>query len=200
MIDVDEVQADGRRARRQRGRSAVLDAMVDLVREGHSPPSTEAVAERAGVSVASLFRYFPSVEELQQETTARFFQRYSSLFDVPDVGMGSLDGRIGRYVSTRLTLYETIGPVARFARAQSFERPHLATNLIQLRRRHADATRRHFAEELRDLAPAARDDRVVVITSITSFESWELLRHDLERSHTQIQRAWTWSIRSLCSR
>ena len=62
---------DGRRARRERGRLAVSDAVIDLVGEGNTDPTSEQVAERAGVSVASLFRYFETLEELRQETLRR---------------------------------------------------------------------------------------------------------------------------------
>ena len=190
---------DGRRARRERGRLAVVDAMVDLVRDGHTPPTTEAIAERAGVSVASLFRYFPTLEDLQQQTTARFMDLYAALLDIPDLGVGSTGERIERYIAARIELYETVGPIARFARAMSFERPHLAANLTALHRRHADVTRRHFSLELRPLSAAARDDRVAVLISISSFESWELLERDLGRSRNQVRRAWAWSIGSILS-
>ena len=38
------VPLDGRRARVQRGREAVLDAMLDLVVEGHGQPTATDVA------------------------------------------------------------------------------------------------------------------------------------------------------------
>src|SRR5690606_23355552 len=42
---------DGRRARRERGRQAVIDATLDLFLEGGERPTSEEVAARAGVSV-----------------------------------------------------------------------------------------------------------------------------------------------------
>jgi AcrR family transcriptional regulator len=196
MTDVVE-QTDGRRARRERGRLAVLDAMVDLIREGHAPPTTEEIADRAGVSVASLFRYFPTLEELQRQTSARFMERYAPLLDVRDSAVGPFGERVDRYVSARIVLYETIGPVARFARGRSFSRPQLVANLAEMHRRHADVTRHHFAAELRARTPAAADDAVALVTSITSFDAWELLRSDLGRSRAQVRRAWTAGIDSL---
>ena len=58
---------DGRRARRERGRSAVIDAAFALAEEGKIPLTTELVAERSGVSAASIFRYFDGLDDLQYQ-------------------------------------------------------------------------------------------------------------------------------------
>ena len=39
--------------------------------------------------------------------------------EIPDIGAGPLDGRIDRYVTARLELYETIALIARFARSRA---------------------------------------------------------------------------------
>ena len=148
MPDVEPVAIDGRRARRERGRLAVLDAMVDLVQEGHHPPAVELIAERAGVSVASIFRYFERLDELQDATTARFLERHASLFEIDRIGEGPRDARITRFVTARTTLYGSIAPIARFVRSRSSEQPHLADSLGQMRRRLADQVGAHFAPEL----------------------------------------------------
>ena len=49
---------DGRRARRDRNRVAVVDSLLALYAEGDLNPSTDAIALRAGLSPRSLFRYF----------------------------------------------------------------------------------------------------------------------------------------------
>jgi Bacterial regulatory proteins, tetR family len=76
---------DGRHARRERGRLAVIDAMLILVSEGHVPPTVEQLAERAGVSAASVFRYFDTLEDLRQATTGVFFKRNPHLFEIPEI-------------------------------------------------------------------------------------------------------------------
>ena len=78
----EPVTVDGRSARRERGRAAVIDAVVDLLQEGHAPPTTPQVVERAGISEASLFRYFRSIDDLQLEATARFLDRHAHLFEM----------------------------------------------------------------------------------------------------------------------
>ncbi len=58
----------GRVNQKARTRAALLAAAVDLVREGR-PPSVPDAAERALVSVATAYRYFPTAEELWVEAS-----------------------------------------------------------------------------------------------------------------------------------
>src|SRR5262249_54035652 len=59
----------GRTQQKARTRAALLQAAVALVREG-SPPSMPGAAERALVSVATSYRYFPTAEELWSEASS----------------------------------------------------------------------------------------------------------------------------------
>lgn len=54
---------DGRRMRAERGRAAVLSAAYELVNAGDNP-TIAAIAERAGVSERTVFRYYPDREAL----------------------------------------------------------------------------------------------------------------------------------------
>lgn len=56
----------GRVNQKARTRSAVLDAAIEILREGREPTVPEA-AERARVSPATAYRYFTSAEDLRQE-------------------------------------------------------------------------------------------------------------------------------------
>ena len=190
---------DGRRARRDRGKTAVVDAMFELLQEGQLPPAVEAIAERAGVSVSSVFRYFENLDDLQQRTIERYFERFASLFTIPAMGQGPLDDRIKRLVDSRLDLYEVIGPIAVMARARAVDSPRLARTLDQTRSMQAGLVRAHFAPELASLTPARGDDLVLLIDSMTSFEAWDLLRTTHRRSRQQIRRAWLVGLKALCA-
>jgi AcrR family transcriptional regulator len=187
---VDAAAVDGRRARRERGRVAVVDAMVDLIQEGVVPPGADAVAERAGVSVASVFRYFDGLADLQEAAMVRYFERYRERFEVPGLGEGDLDDRIERLVRARLALYPATEPVARLIRARSIEHPTLARGLGDIRGRLAAQVASHFAPELASRTPAAAAALAGTIATLTSFEAWDQLHHDLHRTRSQIQRAW----------
>ena len=122
--------------------------MVDLVQEGHHPPTVEPIAARAGVSVASIFRYFERLDDLQDETTGRFLERHAPLFEIDRLGVGPRDARIARYVAARrrCTRPSPRSP-ASSAPARS-SNPTVAATLGQMRRRLADQADRHFAPEL----------------------------------------------------
>ena len=192
---VDRV--DGRRARRERGRAAVVDAMLDLVLEGVVPPSAQQVARRAGVSTASLFRYFDTLDDLREATTRLYFERFRDLFDVPHAGVGSLDERVQSFVDARVGLYDVVEPVARLARWRAVEVGDLDATLHLARATFADQIRHHFACELDELTRARRDDAVMLIATLTSFEAWDQSRHDHDRSPAQTRRAWSHAIRRL---
>ncbi|MEM7324954.1 MAG: TetR family transcriptional regulator, partial [Actinomycetota bacterium] len=53
---------DGRTARRERGRLAVIDAAFRLLESGE-PATTERLAAEAGTSTSSLYRYFDDLAD-----------------------------------------------------------------------------------------------------------------------------------------
>ncbi len=191
-----ETTIDGRRARRDRNRTAVIDALFALLLEGVRP-STEEIAARAGVSVSSLFRYFDSIDDLQRQTIDVHFERFGPLFDVPSIGAGDRDGRIDRFVDARIELHATVAPIARLARARAFDQPVIAETLAQARRRLATQIGEHFAAELEVASSDAAEDVADAIDGLTSFEAWDLLSNTHGRSAEQIRRAWTAAIRSV---
>jgi AcrR family transcriptional regulator len=185
-----DLRVDGRRARRDRGREAVTEATIDLVLEGHVPPSAEQVAARAGVSVASLFRYFETLDDLRRATIQRYQERIAHLTELADIGQGPLAARLDSYVASRLRLYQTTEPMAGLARSRAVTVPDIDDSLHRARATAAEQIRRHFGTELAVLTPARRDDLVALIATTTSFESWLQLRDDYARNSSQTRRAW----------
>jgi AcrR family transcriptional regulator len=61
---------NGRAAQKLRTRHALMDTAVELVKAGRRP-SVSAVADRAGVSRATAYRYFPSQDLMLSEATIR---------------------------------------------------------------------------------------------------------------------------------
>jgi AcrR family transcriptional regulator len=188
---------DGRRARRQRGRQAVIDATLDLVLEGHVPPAVEQIAQRSGVSAASVFRYFDTLDDLRHATTEVFFDRQAHLFEIPGIGEGPLATRIDNFVSSRVSLYESNEPMARLIRLRAHDHVPADQMVHRLRADRADQVRHHFDDELRPMTPTVRDDTATVIATLTSFEAWDQARHDYRRSAAQLRRAWSAALTKL---
>lgn len=179
---------DGRRARRARGQAAVIDAMFDLIIEGHSPPRIEEVAARSGLSQASIYRYFGSLDELQRHTLEHFAERYADLLSPPPAAE-STSGRITAHITHRLHLLSMVGAVMWLGRVRAFEQPRIAAGIRDLRRRLRDHTVAHFAADLIE----ADDPDVVIdaIESTTSLESWTTLRTVHDRDVGTVRAVWT---------
>lgn len=200
-MSTDELaRVDGRTARRERNRAAVIDALFSLIDESHVPPSTDQIAERAGVSVSSLFRYFESLDDLQEQTIERHFERFAPLFEIPETGAGSLADRIDRLVDARITLYRSIAPVARLARSRALDNPRLADTLVEVRTRFTRQIRDHFAPELAPLPRASGNDLVALVETLTSFESWDMVRTTHGYSDRMVRRAWRAGVTGISDR
>lgn len=179
-----------------RRRVRALDAFIDLVLEGHLPPTAEQVAERAGISKATFFRYFENLNAIRYHAGARMLERFP-LFHVAEPGQGPLRQRIERLVSLRVELWEKVHLLARLQRTLVLQDPDAARMVDRVRETMVDQVRQHFAPELRERSAAQRDDVAMLVATITSVESWEQFRNTYGRSPLQTRRAWIQAIESL---
>ncbi len=180
---------DGRRARRERGRSAVIDAVFELLQEGRIPPPVEEVADRAQVSPSTVFRYFDGLEDMQHQALTRFRERFGHLFDIP-TGAATPHERIAQFVDARLTLYEKVGTIMLVSRLRALDHEPLAIATIEQNARLANQAAEHFDAELDAVTPARRTDLIAVIDSLTGPEAWDTMRRSHQRTSRQIKRAW----------
>jgi AcrR family transcriptional regulator len=167
-------EVDGRRLRREQNREAVLDALVALFHEGVYTPSTNDIAERAGISPRSVFRYFEDVDDLNRAAIERQLAKARPLLDVGvDPGTPTRT-KIERVVEARVCLFETIAPAARAARISAHRHPVVAAQVDEARRYLRNQLRRVFAPELHD----ERGAHFPAIDALCAFETYELLRTD----------------------
>jgi AcrR family transcriptional regulator len=171
-------------------RLTVVDAFVDLVLERGSAPTPEEVAERGGVSRATLFRYFSTLNELRREALARVAERYADLLTIPHIDGEQLDDRMRRFVDSRVELHETLHALELVSRAEAVHDAEAAAHVDAVRHVLAEQARRHFAADLDRFGPARQDDIVTAISVLTSVESWQQFRHSHGRTPLQTRRAW----------
>jgi AcrR family transcriptional regulator len=169
-------ELDGRRARRGRNREAVVDALLELFREGELNPSVAAVAERSGVSLRSVFRYFDDLDEMGRIAIQRHLDGVGHLFELPNIGEGPRADRIDALVAQRLALYERVAPVMRAALIRAPSQKVIATALLQRRAFLRTQVKQQFAPELAKLSPAESAVVLAGADVLTSFESLELMR------------------------
>jgi AcrR family transcriptional regulator len=181
-VTIEPTDLDGRRARRGRNREAVVDALLSFFREGELNPSVAAVAERSGVSLRSVFRYFDDLDEMGRIAIQRHAESVGHLFELPGIGKGSRQKRIGDLVAQRIRLYEAVAPVVRASLLRAPFQPVIAEGLAMRRAILRDQVDKQFAPELEPLEPAERFAIGAAAEVMTSFESLELLRNDRKLS------------------
>jgi AcrR family transcriptional regulator len=168
-------ETDGRVARSQRTRAAVIDALLDLLQEGDPDPNARQIAERAGVSLRSIYVHFASIEDLYealaQLATARVLEMLSPIDPAADV-----DVRIDSLCSQRARINEEIGPIRRAATLREPSSTALAEQRRFARRASRDQIERVFAAELDRLPPPERRRRLAAVDVVISGESWDLMR------------------------
>jgi AcrR family transcriptional regulator len=179
MSEVAEVSPiDGRAARTQRTRAAIVAAHADLIGEGDLRPTGERIAERAGVSRRALWLHFAEMEALFEATAAEVLGRQDRVFRPVDPGL-DLASRIDLFCRQRTKLLESIAP---FARASQVREP-FSPALREYHSRHVGRVVEEigvlFAHELGRAAPAARARLVAALAAAATWGSWSVLRDDL---------------------
>ena len=179
-------QIDGRHARRERNRDAVVEALLGFYREGVLQPSTDQIAERAGISARSLFRYFDDVDDLCRVAISHQIERIGSRFFVdidPDLDLAD---RVASFVEQRLDLYEAMGWVGVVARGREWFQPLVADELARARALFRNQLRSAFAAELELLDETDAARRVAAADVFCSFEAYRLLLDDQGLDRDQI--------------
>src|SRR5258705_1088414 len=98
-------RTDGRTARALRTREAIVDASIALVDEGDLRPTAPRIAERAQVSVRSVFQHFDDLESLYAAVADRLIERLSHLTMTVDP-TAPLRRRLPEVVRQRAVLLE----------------------------------------------------------------------------------------------
>lgn len=166
---------DGRRARRDRNREAVVEALIELYRSGELTPSSEQVAEAAGLSPRSLFRYFDDVDDLARAAIARQEQYLWPLFPLTVPDGAPLSERAEALVAQRVRLFEAMGPVGQVSRIRAHRQPVVAKELAGARA----LLRRQIATVFeRELEGEHGAGTLAALDVLCSYESYQLMRHD----------------------
>jgi TetR/AcrR family transcriptional regulator of autoinduction and epiphytic fitness len=173
-LDEGERSPDGRHARSERSRQAMVDALLTLLREGVLRPSSAQIAERAGVTQRTLFNQFGDMESLVIAAAGRQVQRYLEL--QPSAGTGTTEERVRSYCVGLERLLEEIMHV-RWAVLTNPAAPPTGTRVV---RSSLHFTRRQlheaFAEELDPLDPEARDEVLDALEIEADPVVWRLRR------------------------
>ena len=176
--DRDVEPADGRAARSHRTRRAIVDAMRALHAEGELRPTVPRIAERAGVSLRTVWQQFADREALLVEAVRRDREIQRSLVQRIDPAQ-PLAVRVEAFTSQRARVLEEMTPTWRAARV---EQPFSEELQHDRRRRNAGSraeVEQVFAPELAQLPGQRRDQLVDALHAVSLWSFWETLRTDL---------------------
>jgi AcrR family transcriptional regulator len=177
MTDLVAPRIDGRTARAERTRNAIVEAHLELIGEGDLKPTGERIAERAGVSLRALWANFKDMEALFGASGQRLSERQDAEYKPVPVDL-PLPRRIDEFCRQRARILELIAPSARAAQLlEPFSaqlRSNRAKNIARVQREIKDL----FATEL-DAAGPAREQLFHSLTVASTWAAWSMMRDEL---------------------
>ncbi len=174
----DVEPSDGRAARSHRTRRAIVDAMRSLHADGDLHPTAPRVAERAGVSLRTVWQQFADMETLLVEACRRDHEVLLSLVKRIDPDQ-PLAARITAFVSQRSRVLEQMTPTWRAEHVHKPTSQQLRRNKAQMIRRSRAELETVFALELTQLEGEKRRQLRDALHAISIWTFWESLRTDL---------------------
>lgn len=174
-IPSDDPESDGRWLRRERNRAAIVAALLELCNEGVFDASATLIAERAGLSARSLFRYFDDIDDLYRTVCEEQFERVSVMAQIHNFGKGSTREKVENLVDQRIRIFKASRNIGRVARAYQYRIPAIAKMLQQGREASIDVAVRHLESEFNALDRVQRITALNCIDVFCSFEAFDRL-------------------------
>jgi DNA-binding transcriptional regulator YbjK len=166
---------DGRRLRSERTRLAIIEAYQELLRRNSVMPTAVQIAEQAGCSVRSVFERFSDLDALSL-ATADFAIAQGQAEAVARHVDGDRPTRIRSHVETRARACEKWLPLWRIITNQD-QVAELRTRVVLVRLANIERMKLMYRRELSSLPEAAADELLIALAVLTSFESWDQMRH-----------------------
>ena len=162
---------DGRRARSERSKQAIIDAALALMEEDNLIPTAQQISDRAGVGMRSFFRHFEDMETLFATIDNQTRDAIEALY-LGGNRDGSLPDRILGAVQRHAEGYEKQRNMILSTSAQLWRSETLRKNYARYQR----GLRKDLDTWLPELKQLTRSQREAV-DAIGSFEFWNRLRY-----------------------
>jgi AcrR family transcriptional regulator len=182
------VKTDGRRQRSERTRLAIILAYLELLRRNPVMPTAAQIAEQAGFSTRSIFERFADLDALSLATADYAIAQGQAEAVARDVD-GDRPTRIRSHVETRAVACEKWLPLWRIITGQD-QLAELKTRVVLVRLANIERIKLMYAPELSSLPEPPRAQLVIALAVLTSFESWDQMRHCHGLSIDAAQAVW----------
>ncbi len=163
-------KVDGRKLRSERSRQAIIDAAIELIKEGVLVPTAQQIVARAGVGIRSFFRHFDDMEALVDAVDNETSPFYRGFFVGQDRS-GSLEERILHAAQTHATAYESIRHIVLATLAQTWRYEKLRLRYAR-HQKNLRAELDNWLPELVEAPPSVRE----AVDAVASYEMWHRLR------------------------
>ncbi|MBX9945379.1 MAG: hypothetical protein K2Y40_14950 [Reyranella sp.] len=189
LADVASRQTDGRRLRSLRMRQRIIDAYLELLRRRPELPTAGQIAAEAGCSVRSIFERFSDLRALSLATADHAIAVGQAEAAARDVD-GDRPTRIRSHVATRALACEKWLPLWRALIATQDQLAELKARIVLARLANIERMKLMYGPELATLDAAAREQLLVALATLISFESWDQMRDCHRLSVEDSQAVW----------
>ena len=157
---------DGRRARTDRGKQAAIDALVRIFAQGQQAVTMAQIAEEAGISERTLFRYFTTQDQMIDAAAKSLFPQLEPYF-VQEPPRGGLETRIRALLALRGEFIDKFGHIAGTVELHSrrFE------TAGELRRGRDELFRLQLEHWLGDARASMSDEAFVMVDLMCGFQA-----------------------------
>jgi AcrR family transcriptional regulator len=163
-------EPDGRKHRSQKSQTVIVNAMLELVAQGHLEPSADQIAEIAKVGRRSVFRHFKDMDSLYREMNASITASVSSALDQPFLAT-EWRGKVLELVDRRAAVFERLKPFMLSVQIHRHRSPFLKSASLQYVRQARELLVKHLPKEV------VRDTSLVeALDVLLSFGTWWRLR------------------------
>jgi AcrR family transcriptional regulator len=180
-------KVDGRRLRSERTRQAIIEAFMRLLRRNPTMPKATQIAKEAGCSVRSVFERFTDLDALTLATSD-----YAIVQGQAEAVARNVDAdratRIRSHVETRALACEKWLPLWRLMVGQ--DQAALRRRVVTVRAANVERMKLMYRPELSTPTEPDHDSLLLALATLTSFESWDQLRHCYNLSTEDAQAVW----------
>lgn len=175
--------SDGRIARGERTRTSIADALYELLTDGVENPSGRDIAERANVSLRSVFQHFDDIEGVYGELVTRQHERVAPFLEPINQEI-PLNDRVEKFIESRDSMFALAAPLRRsmgtyrgIKTSQTIRRA-----LTYLHRAQRNQILQSFERELN-----GNEQVLLQLEVCLSFETWNQFtsQHGLSRAATR---------------
>jgi TetR/AcrR family transcriptional regulator, regulator of autoinduction and epiphytic fitness len=175
VIEIEKI--DGRRARGLRTRDAIISALLDLIAGGDIAPTAQRIADRAGVSVRSVYQHFADVEGLYADAAARTYEWVRATAKDVDPELPR-DRRVETFVEHRASTLESLLSFNRAVRLMEPSSERVRSYRVGMEKWEKDRVAKVFATELRAMEGSRRGAVHAGIDALSSADAWDHLRRN----------------------